>query len=961
MPDIKHDVFKFVAIRPPAVGDDEQPPEVLKDARPLEETYVGKTMAELGERRSHDRLLAVLAQRAEQDGLTAALPDGSAAAAVAGVGDVVRRAHAEDTVEGLVEAVEKALDMRVGEFAASDQAAGLRTDLWDRLETHYLLARLAPRSLEVLVSAIRSLHLVDVLASGVEVASVEELTAITQRTLVLPDTDIEVDPPDPKTGRRIEAQEKADEAAVARYQELWSEIVELNDALNVVREARTEATVEAVEVQDVPEDPADRLSHTKERREASDLPTTTGMRRVAKLPQTMLEHLPGSARRIVEALPKGDDLTDQPRIVAGLEQRLASLSQTVLSSGDPLMIRAMPAEAAEIPGMQVYAHKYADQPQLDVDWGVIPVAFPWVYRPKIKPLGIGDLKVVKETLLRYVAGEVAHIENVLDGETKERTHRRLDRTEETLTIETESVEETEKDNQTTDRFEMKKETEKTIQTDLSVDAGVTVSASYGPVELGAYANFAYSQSTTETVRNAQNFARDVVDRSLTKIQKRAREERVSKTLKEIEETNLHGIDNSPAGNGHVTGIYRWVDKEYEAQVYNYGKRMMFEFVLPEPAAYYFYAQENDPGNKLQVQKPRELTLLTHKDVQPWNFGEYVRAYNVQGVTPPPPEWKVLAAAFDQNGMTDDQSTSKSSKDLVVPDGYVAKSFGWHWKTWGANDAFFDVLVGLDAVSGTDGNLSNEDTVVPISVISAKVKAYIANVEVWCQRTARAFESWQIATFEKIIAAHLAAMTMYEDKLKAAEVARGVVIEGRNPGINEEIVRNELKKQSITMLTGEDYSQFNAVSGLPPVVDLQEAVEEGGFIQFFEQAFEWEQLTFVFYPYFWSRQSTWNKRMAFNDKDPRFNQFLQAGAARVVVPVHPAYNDAILHYVETGVIWNGGTPPHLDDPLFISIVEELKAATDDLDGAVPEGEPWPVKVPTTLVYLQQDATLPDFTQ
>jgi len=80
-----------------------------------------------------------------------------------------------------------------------------------------------------------------------------------------------------------------------------------------------------------------------------------------------------------------------------------------------------------------------------------------------------------------------------------------------------------------------------------------------------------------------------------------------------------------------------------------------------------------------------------------------------------------------------------------------------------------------------------------------------------------------------------------------------------------------------------------------------------------------------------------------------------------VPVHPAYNDAVLHYVETGAIWNGGTPPHLDDPLFISIVEELKAATDDLDGAVPEGEPWPVKVPTSLVYLQQDAVLPDFTQ
>jgi hypothetical protein len=81
---------------------------------------------------------------------------------------------------------------------------------------------------------------------------------------------------------------------------------------------------------------------------------------------------------------------------------------------------------------------------------------------------------------------------------------------------------------------------------------------------------------------------------------------------------------------------------------------------------------------------------------------------------------------------------------------------------------------------------------------------------------------------------------------------------------------------------------------------------------------------------------------------------------VVIPVHPAYNDAVLHYVETGAMWNGGEPPHIDDPLFISIVEELKAATDDLAGAVPEGEPWKVVVPTTLTYLQADSTLPDFT-
>jgi hypothetical protein len=547
---------------------------------------------------------------------------------------------------------------------------------------------------------------------------------------------------------------------------------------------------------------------------------------------------------------------------------------------------------------------------------------------------------------------------VLKGEDKERRHRRLDRTEETYTVETETIEQTERDSQTADRFELKKETEKTIQSDMSIDAGVTVSASYGPVELGAYANFAYSQSSTDTTRTSSNFARDVVDRSVTKIQKRARQERISKTLMEIEEINVHGLTNA-GGQGHITGVYRWVDKHYEAQIYNYGKRMMFEFVVPEPAAYYYYSQDNDPANVTDLDKPAELGLLRHTDITDWNFGTYIRAYNVQGVAPPPPAWKVMTMALDQNGMTDDQAISKSTRELVVPDGYVARNWGYIWRGWVGSDSYFQLLVGLNPNDGPY-TLDNEDSVVPIGVVGNDLRAFAATVEVFCERTQRAYEAWQIATFEKIVAAFEAATAAYEDKLKAAEARRGVVIEGRNPGLNLIILRNELKKHCLSLLTGEDYWSFDAVSGSPPVMDLLEAVDEGTFIQFFEQAFEWEQMTYLFYPYFWSRPTTWSKRINFNDPDPHFNQFLQAGSARVVIPVHPAYNDAILHYVETGAIWNGGSPPHIDDPMFISIVEELKAATDDLGGATAEGDPWTVVVPTALVHLQADATLPDYT-
>ena len=50
---------------------------------------------------------------------------------------------------------------------------------------------------------------------------------------------------------------------------------------------------------------------------------------------------------------------------------------------------------------------------------------------------------------------------------------------------------------------------------------------------------------------------------------------------EVEVINEHEFDNK-GGSGHVNGIYRWVDKFYEAQIVNYGKRTMLEFIIPDP-------------------------------------------------------------------------------------------------------------------------------------------------------------------------------------------------------------------------------------------------------------------------------------------------------------------------------------------------------------------------------------------
>jgi hypothetical protein len=122
------------------------------------------------------------------------------------------------------------------------------------------------------------------------------------------------------------------------------------------------------------------------------------------------------------------------------------------------------------------------------------------------------------------------------------------------------------------------------------------------------------------------------------------------------------------------------------------------------------------------------------------------------------------------------------------------------------------------------------------------------------------------------------------------------------------------------------------------------------------------MSYLFYPYFWGRKEEWAVNSQLSDPDPMFADFLKAGSARVLVPVRRHYEGPIIYYLRSGEIWNGGQMPTIHNELYVSIVDEMMAAADaDLASASPMGEPWEIKLPTELVKLQEDATLPDWTE
>jgi hypothetical protein len=144
----------------------------------------------------------------------------------------------------------------------------------------------------------------------------------------------------------------------------------------------------------------------------------------------------------------------------------------------------------------------------------------------LKAVGVADFLLVKQQIKRYEAGEIAHIENLLAGESKTRTHRQLDRTEDVFTTVKEQQHEKETELQTTERFELNRESTKTLEIDQKFGCGLTLSGKYCPtVEFSSNSNLSGESRETDVQKNAVIYAKEIVERSKERIVETMRTER----------------------------------------------------------------------------------------------------------------------------------------------------------------------------------------------------------------------------------------------------------------------------------------------------------------------------------------------------------------------------------------------------------------------------------------------------
>lgn len=658
-------------------------------------------------------------------------------------------------------------------------------------------------------------------------------------------------------------------------------------------------------------------------------------------------------------------------------------------------------------------------------------AEPPSYRPFLRPVGYGDMFVIKQDILRYEEGEIAHIENIMAGETREREHTRSTTREESILIETESIKEQEKDLQTTERFELSTETNSVIHEDSSLQIGATLTARYGTmVEFTGTTDYSTSSARDESINQASNYAREVVERATQRITERIRKEKFTRVIETFTERNFHGF--SATGSQNISGIYQWINKIYRNTVYKlHDQRLMFDYIIPEPGAYLNWLN-NRPTEEATPPSPPSTSL--DSDVQ--EILSEASLFGIEVGTPPPLQTIFVSGNLQKSieAIGDDSPTRTivDSKIIKIPTGYrattahytiscsrshtvnqqgedqlyirailghrellheIVNEHEWGNESAGGNypaektigeanrgDLVYFRTSDAAGIDLGDNLFFSEDEnsgglIMSLSGFSDHLILTVdLSVEIECTATDDLTNSWKADILSKLQVKYESILSKHEDKVSQDALEASFQSKERNPIENRLREKDELKKFSISMLAAQIGWGFNGVNFFPPLIpgiepspennivqpNLAESRRIGRVVRFFEHAFEWHYLMYILYPYFWGRRNTWADKLGLEGADTEHINFLKSGAARVVIPVRPGFERAVLHFLDCGEIWEGGGEPSITSETYLPIIEEIEdLRNQEIDSN--EGESvreFEVKVPTNLVVLRRlDGTIP----
>lgn len=624
-----------------------------------------------------------------------------------------------------------------------------------------------------------------------------------------------------------------------------------------------------------------------------------------------------------------------------------------------------------------------------------PIPLPNIFG--VMGVKIAEFKKVNQTLCCYTEGEVSHIENILAREYKEKATRNLIRTELTTEKTTEKELEQLSDTTSTDRHEMQSEISLILQKDkatsLAVSASVGGSYNFpnGGINFNTNGSFntSSSSSSSSNFSESESYAKELTQRAMKRLVEKTTYKRTSKMIREYEENNKHGFDNRE-GTEHVTGVYRWVDKIYKNELVNYGKRLMYEFMLPEPAKNYKHlliknleAGKETSCETILLDKPltlEENKLTSHHDIDEDNYADLAAYYGVEVENYPVKNMRIaksFSENFYQSGSRDgDLAKWHVAKDFEfkIPENYICVDFQARFVVKRHGDLqhiYGDLLIGncayafnnewtqsvfatqpLDPPAVPDTtSFKHVQEYLPISLAAQDVGVFAMTVWADCKLTTEAEEDWKARLFVAMSKSYDEMLQQYNDALyeqclnKKQDELSNDASDSPNYNINplmaRAVERREIKRLIIELILQRNYFGIQIIgfnNYIPdPCNDTLNIntsnslyLQHMRYAKFLEGAFEWDIMAYSFLPYYWADENKWGDLLSIDAAaDHIFLAFLQAGMSNIVLPVRPGLEKSVAFFLETGRLWNGdGFVLDGQDDLYPAIDQNLQIEVDD---------------------------------
>ncbi|MEL7219744.1 MAG: hypothetical protein AAGJ93_00415, partial [Bacteroidota bacterium] len=234
------------------------------------------------------------------------------------------------------------------------------------------------------------------------------------------------------------------------------------------------------------------------------------------------------------------------------------------------------------------------------------------------------------------------------------------------------------------------------------------------------------------------------------------------------------------------------------------------------------------------------------------------------------------------------------------------------------------------------NLEGENT---LDVLNFHTTTYNIQVHIICEVHPDTILSWQLEVYNRIMAKYENELAEYENAKAEYELRRQNKF-NQNPFILSNMMKKQLKQAAINYISCQFFDENNVIKNRVepcgfPQMDLKEAKREGEFVRFFEQAFEWQFMNYMLYPYFYARKCSWADKLKEEASNGLFAEFLESGAARISIPVCPNFEGYVTTYLINRQISPYSIPliPQNLVPIHEEIKEMKQNFNTDRDGHI----------------------------